>query len=130
MSCDSSIAICGMNAICGIFIRICAIFSFDTQLPVYHPHPVFHECIQFYLCEILATSGCSIVVIAYRRIAVDGGPMAEIMAKIANFELPRGCILAPQTLLCPVLHRQGEEIGGVTGVITMAPKGIIDGSPH
>ena len=74
MSCDSTIAICGMNAICGIFIRMCATFTFVTLLPLYHPRPVFNECIQFYLCEILATYGYSIVVIVYRRIAVDGGP--------------------------------------------------------
>ena len=27
LGCESTIAICGMNATCGIFIRMCAIFS-------------------------------------------------------------------------------------------------------
>ena len=122
MSCDSTIAICGMNAICGISIRMCAPPPFVTQLLV-HPHSQTYECILLYLCAYsrFSSSG-SLIVINYASPDCCGWrPTAEIVATVAILELPRGCILAPQTLLCPVLHRQGEEIGGVTGV-TMAPK--------
>ena len=115
LGCESTIAICGMNAICGISIRMCAPTPFVTQLLV-HPHSQTYECILLYLCAYsrFYSSG-SLIVINYASPDCCGWrPTAEIVATVAILELPRGCNLAPQTLLRFLLHRQGEEVEGVT----------------
>ena len=48
MSCDSPIAICGMNATCG-FSSACVPSPFVTQLPDHLPHSQTYECIPLYL---------------------------------------------------------------------------------
>ena len=48
MSCDSPIAICGMNATCG-FSSACVPSPFVTQLPDHLPHSQTYECILLYL---------------------------------------------------------------------------------
>ena len=51
MSCDSPIAICGMNATCG-FSSACVPSPIVTQLPNYLPHSQTYECIFLYLYAI------------------------------------------------------------------------------
>ena len=50
MSCDSPIAICGMNATCGIFIRMCAIFLLHS--PTNHRFFWVHHLLTFSLFAI------------------------------------------------------------------------------
>ena len=122
MSCDSPIAICGMNATCGIFIRICAIFSFITLLPLIILIPCVTSASSVSsLCLITLFSGSTNAYHCFgRRIAMDGRAMAEMIGSIANF----GSAIDSPMMLCPWPHHYGKEMEGVKGVVATL-KGIL-----
>ena len=130
MSCDSPIAICGMNATCG-FSSACVPSPFVTQLPDHLPHSQTYECILLYL---YANSHFFSGLLIATNCVIAGLPWSAAHGRDNGSNcLLWGCLVVAiwhhrccYTYCYIVRERRREE----WLALLRRRKGNIDGSPH